>query len=83
MRILDVSVKIEVDTTGKITPLEIKDAYFDDWFEVSAPKYEGMKYNMEAGVKGHRYTCIIEYYGVSREIYLFNEGMKWFTLSAD
>ena len=83
MRKVCVPARIEIDTTEKITPLEIKDPIFDDWFELKNPKCDGMKYNMTAGIKGIRYTCGIDYYGVEKEIHLFKVGALWFVLSGD
>jgi hypothetical protein len=83
MRKVCVPARIEVDENGGVTPLSIKAGYDGEWLDIIRIKESGRKVHLAVGGIGTRYMCIIDYEGISKELYVFNEGMKWYILAGD
>lgn len=83
MRKMYVPARLEVDTNGGVTPLQIKAGYDGEWIDIVRVTNSGRRVSLAVGGVGIRYTCIIDFEGIQKEIYLFNEGTKWFVTAED
>ena len=80
---LYVPVKLYVDENGKVTPKEIKAGYDGEWIDIVKITESVRKVHLAVGGIGMRYVCIIDYQGIEKELFVFNEGMKWYVLAGD
>jgi hypothetical protein len=75
---LYIPVILHIDETGQVTPTKLKAGYDNEWLKIIKVKDSRRRASLKAGTVGTRYRCVVDIYGDQREIYLFDEGLKWF-----
>jgi hypothetical protein len=72
---------LHVNEDGVVTPKQIKAGYDAEWVEILKVTDSRRRASLRAGAVGTRYSCVVDIYGEQREIYLFDEGLKWFVIT--
>jgi len=73
-----VPVLLYVNESGKVTPKQMKAGYDGEWVRIEKVTDSRRRVSLVAGSVGVRYSCVVSCSGMRREIYLFEEGSKWF-----
>jgi hypothetical protein len=76
-------VLLYVNETGKVTPKQIKAGYGGEWVKVIKVTDSRRMASLRAGAVGIRHNCVVNINEEQREIYLFDEGAKWFIETED
>jgi hypothetical protein len=80
---LYVDVLIYVNKDGKIIPKQIKAEVLGEWVRIDKVLDSRRRASLKAGGIGIRHTCVVHYNEMQREIYLYDEGQKWFIETED
>jgi len=78
-----IPVLVYIDESGKITPKHIKAGYDNEWIKIVKVTDFRRRASLRAGAIGIRYSCVVDIYGELKEIYLYDEGQKWFLETED
>ena len=75
-----IPVLLYISGDGTVTPWKIKAGYEGEWLKIIRVKGSPQRMaSFRAGAVGIRYSCVVDIYGVQREVYLYDEGNnKWF-----
>ena len=80
---LYVPVILYISDEGKIVPKQIKAGLEGEWVKILKVTDSRRRASLIAGAVGIRYTCTIDYNEAQRNIYLFDEGQRWFIETED
>ena len=75
---LYVPVLLHVSQDGKVTPKQMKAGYEGEWVRIEKVTDSRRRASLRAGGVGMRYTCVVSYEGINKNVYLFDECGKWF-----
>ena len=73
-----IPVILYVDETGRTVPKQFKPLHYNEWIKITKVKDVRRMASLRVGGVGVRHTCVIDYQGETRELYLFDECGKWF-----
>ena len=75
-----IPVLLYISESGMVIPWKIKAGYDGEWFKIIRVKGSPQRMaSFRGGAVGIRYNCVVDVYGVHREVYLYDEGNnKWF-----
>ena len=75
---LYIDVLLHIKKDGKIIPKQIKAGLEGEWIRIDKVTDSRRRASLKAGGIGVRHTCTLSYNEMQREIYLYDEGQKWF-----
>ena len=80
---LYVPVLLYVNDSGKITPVKIKIKTNDgtEWVKIEKITASCRRASLRGGSVGIRYSCVVNSQEKREEMYLFDEGDKWFIVT--
>ena len=73
-----VPVLLHVTKDGEVIPKQFKGGVYGEWVKILKVTDSRRRASLRAGAVGMRYTCTVSYNEERRNIYLFDEGQKWF-----